>query len=216
MAIRSWIGNLSRESPSEFRRYRQLSSALFLILAIGGAGLLGVSIAWELWGNGSKAQGTREVTGAEQTALQCADELGLLEQRLAQSLGALAGKATPETARSAWADFHRDWDRDLAGVVDRCQGTSVPGHEAFARATADLTATRNLAEAYRDHPEAWRNAFLVLSETGPAELAEVLRLWGFPRVLMGGGDPQAILRTPMRRAERAALVSNDASAWLGR
>lgn len=145
MAIRSWIESLSRESPSEFRRYRQLSSALFLILAIGGAGLLGVSIAWELWGNGSKAQGTREVTGAEQTALQCADELGLLEQRLAQSLGALAGKATPEAARSAWADFHRDWDRDLAGVVDRCQGTSVPGHEAFARATADLTA---IAQAY--------------------------------------------------------------------
>ena len=83
---------------------------------------------------------------------------------------------------------------------------------------ADLTAARNLAEAYRNHPEAWKNAYLELSGTGSqgAPLVEVLRLWGWPRVLLGGGDLREELQLPLRRSERAALLGNDGSGFLGR
>jgi len=55
---------LPREAPSEFRRYRQISGALFLILVIGGALWLGVSVAWELWGPGKHRDPRGEINTA--------------------------------------------------------------------------------------------------------------------------------------------------------
>lgn len=125
-------------------------------------------------------------------------------------LGDAQGRTLDAAALNAFADIAAKYAK-VRVCVARAGGTGLDP-------AADLTAARNLVEAYRDHPQAWQNAYLELSGTGQqgAPLVEVLRLWGFNRVLLGGGDAQAVLRLPMRRSERAALLGNDGSGWLGR
>lgn len=140
---------LSRESPSEFRRYRHITGVAFLTLVIGAVGLLVASVAWALWAPRSARAGqgseNREASGGKQAALACVEELDALEVRLVNAFGELAKAAEPDAGRERWAGSRRDWDRDLKGVTERCHGEKVLVADTLARAIADLTA---IAQAY--------------------------------------------------------------------
>ena len=156
-------------------------------------------------------------------AAERADDLGPVPGGIAASTG-LPGDGTeiPTTysvvEREAVEGGGRGAGRATAPVSAATGGIGVGGQPTLVPLTPGSGSAPSLAMTRLPAEGATPNAYLELSGTAQqgAPLVEVLRLWGFNRVLLGGRDAQAVLGLPMRRSERATLLGNDGSGWLGR